>query len=95
MIRAQLEEDDGIRRVLTAMGNQVRSTTPVLTMCRLLVNCGVHPATPMEVYRGQVLSLRIRSIGEASKLKVREEPGPPRLVNRATFLLREGAEETE
>jgi hypothetical protein len=56
----------------SALGMTERSSTPVLTICRRLVEAGHDPATPLEAWRGDVLCLRIRSIGEAAQL----EPSP-------------------
>jgi hypothetical protein len=46
------------------------SSTPVLRLCRLLFAAGHDPATPLEAWRGDVLCLRIRSIGEAAGLEI-------------------------
>jgi hypothetical protein len=35
-----------------------------------LVQAGYDPSTPLEVYRGRTLCLRIRSIGEAAALEI-------------------------
>ena len=40
----------------------VTSTTPVFELCRRL-----DPALPLEVWRGAVLALQVRSIGEVAK----------------------------
>jgi hypothetical protein len=50
---------------MTAVGN-----APVLAMCRQLLAAGMDPDQAMEVYRGAVLALRVRSIGEAAQLDV-------------------------
>jgi hypothetical protein len=56
---------------------------PVLRLCRALLKAGIDPATPLEAYRGAMLSLRVRSIGEGAALTVRDGPdGKPRF---ATF----------
>lgn len=49
---------------ITAQGN-----SPVLKLCRKLVGAGHDPATPLDCWRGDVLCLRIRSIGEAAELE--------------------------
>jgi hypothetical protein len=68
-IRAELIGSD----CCSALGMIARgATTPVLTLCRLLVEAGHNPATPLEVWRGSTLCLRIRCIGEAARL----EPSP-------------------
>jgi hypothetical protein len=48
--------------------------SPALKLCRMLVAAGHDPDEPAEVYRGSTLRLRIRSIGEAAKLTVKEDP---------------------
>jgi len=53
-----------------ALGMNVRSTAPVLALCRRLVEAGHDPATPLEAWRGDVLCLRIRSIGDGAALRI-------------------------
>ena len=55
----------------TALGLITQSSSPVIDLCRLLIRAGHDPATPLEAYRGPTLCLRIRSIGEAARLRVR------------------------
>jgi len=64
--RAELCGDD----VCDARGITVRSSSPVLAMCRALVESGHHPTMPLEAYRGETLCLRVRSIGEAANIEV-------------------------
>ena len=63
-------------------GITVTGRTPVLALCRALLADGHDPATPMQVYRDDVLTLRIRSIGAAAALTVREttRDGCPRFA---------------
>jgi hypothetical protein len=68
VIRAELISSDRC----SALGIVARSTTPVLALCRRLVEAGRDPATPLEAWRGPILCLRIRRIGEAAQL----EPSP-------------------
>jgi len=68
-IRAELTKDN----ICSALGIPVQSPSPVLALCRKLVEVGHHPNTPIAVYRGDVLCLRIRSIGEAAQLEVNGE----------------------
>jgi hypothetical protein len=56
----------------SALGMTARGTTPVFALCRRLIEAGHNPATPLEVWRGSTLCLRIRRIGEAAQL----EPSP-------------------
>jgi hypothetical protein len=65
-IRAQLNGWDRC----SAFGITATGSAPVLALCRLLIEAGHHPATPLEVYRGGILCLRVRSIGEAARLRV-------------------------
>jgi hypothetical protein len=41
---------------------------PVLSLCRALIEAGHDPAIPLEAYRGAMLCLRVRSIGEGAAL---------------------------
>ena len=66
VIRAELAWDD----TCTALGIIVRSPSPILALCRKLVDAGHDPAAPLEAYRDSTLALRIRSIGEAAGLEV-------------------------
>jgi hypothetical protein len=54
--------------------------TPLLALCRALVAAGHDPRRPLHAYRGDVLVLNVRSIGEAGKLSVREDRTGPRFV---------------
>jgi hypothetical protein len=55
----------------TALGLSVQCGSPILILCRSLIEAGADPATPLEAYRGSILCLRIRSIGEAAGLEIR------------------------
>jgi hypothetical protein len=67
VIRAELTGEHGCR----ADGITVRdSNTPVLTICRKLIEAGVHPDRPLHAYRGKTLCLIVRSIGEAARLEI-------------------------
>ncbi len=71
---------DLVGNICTASGITARGHAPVLTLARLLVVAGHHPATQLEVFRGDVLALRVRSIGEAAGLVVEDDRhGRPRL----------------
>jgi hypothetical protein len=56
----------------TALGVVARSPSPVLALCRTLVEAGHDPATPLHAYRGNTLALKVRSIGEGAKLTVED-----------------------
>ena len=66
VIHAELAWDDHA----TACGIIARGSSPVLKLCRLLVDAGHDPATPLETWRNGTLCLRVRSIGEAAGLRV-------------------------
>jgi hypothetical protein len=53
-----------------ALGITVSATAPVLALCRQLIADGYDPGLPLEIWRGPVLCLRVRSIGEAAQLRV-------------------------
>jgi hypothetical protein len=56
---------------------------PVFDLCRELVAAGFNPASPLEAWRGKTLCLRVRSIGEATRLTVADDRhGTPRLRRR-------------
>ena len=65
-IPAELIGDNECR----AVGLVVRSTTPVLAMCRQLIAAGVNPALPLECYRGTTLAITVASIGQGAGLKL-------------------------
>src|SRR5262249_30237157 len=54
-VRAWLTGDD----TCSALGITVQSTSPVLALCRKLVDAGHDPATPLDVYRADVRALKI------------------------------------
>ena len=56
--------------ICSAAGQVAIGHTPVLALCRQLIAAGFAPATPVEVYRGNTLALRVRTIGEAARLRV-------------------------
>jgi hypothetical protein len=54
----------------SAAGISITAYTPVLELCRRLVVAGHDPATPLDAYRSLTLCLKVRSIGEAARLRV-------------------------
>ena len=54
-----------------ALGIVATGNTPLLLLARRLIQAGFDPTTPLEVYRRQILALRIRSIGEAASLEIK------------------------
>jgi hypothetical protein len=65
-LRAELTGSD----MAAAAGITVRAGSPVLVLCRKLVEAGHDPSTPLEAYRGHTLALRVKSIGRAAGLEV-------------------------
>src|SRR5215472_11168805 len=65
-IRADLIGSD----TCTALGLTCNSGSPVLALCRDLVTAGHDQASRLDVYRGDVLCLRIRSISECAELEI-------------------------
>jgi len=55
---------------------------PVLALCRQLLAAGVDPDMALEVFRGATVALRVRAIGAAATLTVRESTrdGRPRFA---------------
>lgn len=65
-IRAELFGADCCK----GLGIEARGAAPVLALCRKLVEAGINRALALYVYRGDVLCLRIRSIGEGAGVRV-------------------------
>jgi hypothetical protein len=65
VVRAELSGEDTC--TATASGITARS---VIALCRTLLDAGHDPNTRLNVYRGNVLALKVRSIGEAARLTV-------------------------
>src|SRR5262249_47522637 len=69
-IEAELIGSNECRARDRARGITVRSSSPVLALCRALVGAGYDPGRPLHVYRGETLALTVRSIGEGARLRV-------------------------
>jgi hypothetical protein len=54
-----------------AAGFIVCGRAPVTMLCRILLEAGYDSGRPLHAYRGDVLSLRIRTIGEGARLTVK------------------------
>jgi hypothetical protein len=65
-IPATLHGDD----VCRAVGLEVRSTSPIIGMCRELVERGYDQELELHAYRNEVLAVIVASIGRAVKLEV-------------------------
>jgi hypothetical protein len=74
-----------------ALGITARGYAPVLELCRALVKAGHDPRRPLHAYRGDVLALKVLSIGEGARFTVREDRAGPRFVAWAPFPRRVGA----
>ena len=74
-----------------ALGITARGYAPVLELCRALVKAGPDPGRPLHAYRGDVLALKVQSIGEGARLTVREDRAGPRFVAWEPFPRRVGA----
>ena len=92
-IRAELVGDSSC----SALGMKVSSSSPVLALCRQLVQAGYDPDMPLEAYRGDTLALRVKSIGQAASLQVNSDcTGFERASeHRAALLARPIAEAAE
>ena len=81
-----------------AAGFIVRGRAPVTMLCRILLEAGYDSGRPLHAYRGDVLSLRIRTIGKGARLTVKTagsgcpvfalaEGAPAPLVRKSTLPL--------
>src|SRR5882672_4718905 len=61
-------------------GKEPENNSPVLNYCRKLISAGEKKNTCLEVYRGEVLALKVSNIGEAAKFRVHEKAGKPGVV---------------
>ena len=57
-----------------------RGHAPVLALCRALLAAGHDARRPLHAYRGDVLALKVCSIGEGAKLIVKKDRARPRFV---------------
>jgi hypothetical protein len=80
VLRAELIGAD----ICTVNEIAVRGYAPVLVMCRELLAAGLNPDAALHVYRGAVLALRVRSIGEGAGLEVNAK-GTGFAVRRASL----------
>jgi hypothetical protein len=67
-IRAELIGSD----TCIAAGEIARGAAPVLAMCRQLIEAGHDPELSLRAYRGDVLCITVRTIGEGAALTVAE-----------------------
>lgn len=53
-----------------ALGIVAHGNTPVLGLCRKLIDAGHNPAAALHAYRGDMLCLIVHAIGEAARLEI-------------------------
>ena len=53
-----------------AAGYVARGTTPILAMCRRLIEADYDPTTPLHCYRGATLAITVASIGQGAGLEI-------------------------
>ena len=53
-----------------ALGITAKADSPILALCRKLIEAGHDPAAPLEANRGNTLALRVKSIGQDAALRV-------------------------
>jgi hypothetical protein len=78
MLRAELTGSDTC--TLGQLGLSVHSRSPVIKLTRELIALGIDPRTKLEVFRGDILALKVRSIHEAAGLCVAEGDHSPRFA---------------
>jgi hypothetical protein len=54
----------------SALGITAGASSPVIELCKMLIEAGHDPRTSLHVFRGPLEALRVRSIGEAAGLRV-------------------------
>jgi hypothetical protein len=87
-IRAELVGID----TCIAAGQVARGAAPVLAMCRQLIEDGHDPELSLRAYRGDVLCITVRTIGEGAALTVAEgSRDMPRFRRWKPMLYREGS----
>lgn len=69
VIRAELLGEN----TCTALGIVAKANTPILELCRKLIAAGHGPGSQLDIYRGETLALRLRSIGAAAALEINGE----------------------
>lgn len=68
-IRAEISSDT----IATSCGIEIKSPSPVLSLCRRLIAEGCDPVTPMQAFRGDTSCLTVRSLEVAAMLEVNSE----------------------
>jgi hypothetical protein len=70
-IRAELSSDS----IASVPGSTIAAigSSPVLALCRKLIEAGYPSSAPLNAYRGKTLCLRVLGIGEAAQLEINGE----------------------
>jgi len=55
-----------------ALGITVRSSSPLLCLCRALLDAGADLDQPLHAFRGDVLALTIRTLADGARLEVNQ-----------------------
>jgi hypothetical protein len=69
LIRAELIGNNECR----AAGLMVRSTSPILAMCRRLLAAGINPDLRLDCYRGATLAISVCTVRRGAALEVNGE----------------------
>jgi Fe2+ transport system protein FeoA len=67
IVRAELVDDN----ICTAQGLTVTSPSPILAMCRRLIEVGVDPGSALHVYRSDVLAISVVNIAIGARLTIK------------------------
>jgi hypothetical protein len=67
-IKAALSSDS----IASIVGSTIAciGSSPLLALCRRLIEAGYPSSADLEAYRNETLALRVRSIGEATRLEI-------------------------
>jgi Fe2+ transport system protein FeoA len=76
-ICAELESDNSVVAIVDGVRVLVTGHAPALELCRTLIDMGVDPDTPLEVFRGTTLAITVRSIGTGAQLRVVDRGSGP------------------
>jgi len=78
----------GRRCVAVGLGFAGTGPAPCLSLCRQLLAHGISPETPLTVYRGETVALRITSVGQGAQLTVKDAAnGQPRFAKFQPFAM--------
>jgi hypothetical protein len=75
-IRAELQ-GDGIVAVVDGVRIFATGHAPALELCRALIDVGLDSDRPLEVFRGKVLVITVRSIASGAQLRVVDRGSGP------------------